>query len=140
MCGEDHYLDGTMHMQMGACVSLWVAVQKWHSEMRVNFNVIYHKYTSKQSGSVTCLAAGVSPCVFILSGSLLQTSLTKGSICVFKRETPFCDTALQIKCDTNTITYIKKQTIAPVSKLSLLFSKMQEKQMFVPSVGRSLTK
>lgn len=108
MCGEDHYLDGTVHMQMGACVLLWVAVQKWHSETRVNFNVIYHKYVSKQSGRVTCLAAGVFPCVFILCGSLLQTSLTKGSICVSKREKPFCDTALQIKCDTNTITYIKK--------------------------------
>lgn len=91
MCGEGHYLDGTMHMQMGACVLLWVAVQKWHLETRVNFNVIY--IMSKKSESVTCLAAGVFPCVFILSGSLLQTSLTKGSICVFKREKPFCDTA-----------------------------------------------
>lgn len=109
MCGADHYLVGTMHMQMGACVLLWVAVQKWPSETRVNFNVIYHKYMSEQSGSVTCLAAGVFPCVFILCGSLLQTSLTKGSICVFKREKPFSDTALQIKCDTNTITYIKKK-------------------------------
>lgn len=64
------------------------------------------KQTTGGETCATCLAAVVFHCVYILSGSLLQTSLTKGSICVFKGENPFCN-KLTAKCETNTITYIK---------------------------------